>query len=389
MQLYHVVHKQPESGDEFSRARAAMAACPVAAIRIETLAERRHLATTAQDKAAVQDAWTDRDEWTVQQMSFQKTGRRPFPRPFLQPREGMNNVTDNSIIRNVYWTGHHNEASFGAIPYLVRAFHHHDNNNNNRNNTNNTNSQSSVWIMVDTPKFSKAAVEDVMTVTGPTGPDYLFLTHVDDTADHGKWAARFSNNMKRIFHSSDLGRHNWIGDASLETVEILLPATDVHRDNEKTTAQADGTLTAYNLDGTVLGNDWLDQWENGSLDVVILHTPGHSPGSISLLKRRVVSDNSDSSCPGILFTGDTYAYTTANGGRMTGFGRYGHNRKQQVETLSRILNISKHWDVIAPGHGHARDYRGQDDDGDGDSTKAAEIKVAQDDLIPGLANRRV
>jgi glyoxylase-like metal-dependent hydrolase (beta-lactamase superfamily II) len=360
----HVVHKQPATPAELSRARAALAACPVAAIRLETLAERRHNAAATDNKAAVEEAWTPQDEWTVKHMSA-KTGGRPFPRPFLLEEGAM---TDTSI-RDVYWTGHHNEASFGNIPYLLRAIHHDDDKNNQP-----------VWIMVDTPKFSKAAVDGVISVTGLAGPDYLFLTHVDDTFDHGKWSTHFPR-LKRIFHSGDLGPYNWIGDTTLEDVEILLPTI---LGDEKTPPQGDdGVLTAYNLDGTVLSNDWTEQLKRGELDVVIVHTPSHSPGSISLLKRRVSAG--DSSCPGILFTGDTYAYTTADGGKMTGFGMYGKNLQQQVETLSRILTLGENWDVIAPGHGHTRDYRSQQG---GDDVKAAEMKVAQEDLIPRSASSR-
>jgi glyoxylase-like metal-dependent hydrolase (beta-lactamase superfamily II) len=126
------------------------------------------------------------------------------------------------------------------------------------------------------------------------------------------------------------------------------------------------------LDGTVLDHDWQEPFERGELDsdAVILHTPGHSPGSITLYVRRTAPN-----LPGILFTGDTYAYTTSGGGRMTGFGRYGNQRKQQVETLERLSKLTA-WDIVAPGHGHPRDYRGHDHD-----TKLRELKVAQEDLL--------
>jgi hypothetical protein len=66
---------------------------------------------------------------------------------------------------------------------------------------------------------------------------------------------------------------------------------------------------------------------------------------------------------------------------MTGFGRYGRNRSQQTKTLSKLLQL-KNWDVIAPGHGHPRDYRNLDD-----SIKITELKEAQDDLLAMSANR--
>jgi glyoxylase-like metal-dependent hydrolase (beta-lactamase superfamily II) len=346
----HVVYRQPTNHHEVAKARAALAACPVAAIRVETLPERRHRAATTDEKINVDNAWSEADEWLVQRMSpkgdKQRT-MRPFPRPFLLDELAP---TDASV-PNVYWMGHHNEASFGAVPYLLQIRHQ------NR----------PVWIMVDTPKYSATAVNDVLSVTGESsGPEYLFLTHVDDTADHGKWAERFPG-LKQIFHAGDLGRHNWIGDHTLEDVEILLPTPT----STMASPQLD-TLTAYTLDGTVLDHGWQGPFERGELDsdAVVLHTPGHSPGSITLYVRRMAPNQ-----PGILFTGDTYAYTTSSGGRMTGFGRYGNQRRQQVETLEKLSKLTA-WDIVAPGHGHPRDYRGHDND-----TKLQELKVAQEDLL--------
>ena len=284
-----------------------MAACPVAAIRVETLAQRRHAAT---DKKAVEEAWTDADQELVDRLSL--SGHKPFPRRFLD---------DESL--PVYWLGHHNEASFGAVPYLLEA---------------QIESRSEpVYVMVDTPKYSKSSVAAVEQITGPNGPDYLVLTHVDDTADHGKWAQHYQGRLKRVFHAGDLGRHNWRGDKTLEDVEVLL----------KSSAGGHG-LTAFSLDGTLLDDNWLTASEDG---LVILHTPGHSPGSISLWDRH----------HGILFTGDTYAYTMRDGGRMTGFPRYGNDLKQQTETLQKLAELVE-WKMVAPGHGHPRDYRPLDED---------------------------
>jgi glyoxylase-like metal-dependent hydrolase (beta-lactamase superfamily II) len=200
-----------------------------------------------------------------------------------------------------------------------------------------------------------------MSLTGPSGPDYLLLTHVDDTADHGKWAQQFPD-CRRIFHSGDLGPHNWLGDATLEQVPILLPSVD--------DAPSDPALTAYTLDGDrLLDPDWRTLFMSGQLntEVVVLHTPGHSPGSICLWKRGTDHHNA----PGILFTDDTYAY---NGDKMTGFGRYGNNARQQVHSLSLLQPLE--WDIVAPGHGLSRDYRGVSR-----AVKDAELRQAQQDLL--------
>jgi glyoxylase-like metal-dependent hydrolase (beta-lactamase superfamily II)/ferredoxin len=336
--LHHVVSHQPETADEIETARAALAACPVAAIRVETLPERRH---RSPDKEKAAAEWTGHDDALVRQMGLsERSGLdKPFPRPFLTP----NSVPD------VYWLGHHNEASFGATPYLLRA------------GVNGT----STWIMVDTPRFSTSAANDVVSLTGTSGPDYLFLTHVDDTADHHKWAAAFPK-LKRIFHSGDLGPSNWLGDDELNHVEIILPSVATV---QSTNRQA--SLVAYSLDGKPLGYDWASSASISAHPVVILHTPGHSPGSITLYKRPI--DGSGE--PGVLFTGDTYAYTTKAGGQMTGFPRYGNSLRTQSETLQRLLQLD--WDVVAPGHGHPRDYRGVADQR---AVQARELQAAQEEL---------
>lgn len=304
-----MVHRQPETSVEIEKARAALSACPVAAIRLDSLAERRR---GVSDKVAVEDSWTEQDEKIKIQISDRKA-TKPFPRPLLD-------------IPNAYWIGHHNEASFGAIPYLIRA----KVNDNNK------------WIMVDTPKFSKVSRNDVISITGEAGPDYLFLTHVDDTADHQKWAEEF-NGLQQIFHSGDLGRHNWIGDKTLEDVEILLP-------NEQ--HQSEG-LGYFTIDGKVLS-----EIKDTDDDVAIVHTPGHSPGSITLFHRPSK----------VIFTGDTYARSAATG-TMTAFPRYGNNLRVQVDTLKHLMKID--WEIVAPGHGHYRDYRGESEESRGNELEAA------------------
>ena len=342
---YHVVHRQPSTDDEILKARSALAACPVAAIRLETLPERRHRARSPQEKAQVEKSWTEQDGWVVQRMrpgsvEGSESLSGPFPRRFL----------DDDTLKDAYWLGHHNEASFGATPYLLRT---------------SSEEKDVVWIMIDTPKFSQSAVRDVETLTGPDGPDFLFLTHVDDTADHNKWAHHWKHqgkgDLKRILHSGELG-NNWLGDSTLEHVEMLLPEVE----NEQ-------GLTPYNLRGETLSLDWQESHGN---QIVILHTPGHSPGSITLYR----PPDQDNNEPGILFTGDTYAWTLRDGGKMTGFGRYGNDLRKQAKTLEELLKLD--WDVIAPGHGHPRDYRHSDNTTDSRKLRRQEeLKVALDDLM--------
>ena len=278
----HIVHQQPQTDLEILHARQALQACPVAAIRVDS---------------------QDSDQWLVDQMSGKKSNQKQktassssstivpetlFPRPFLD------NVPD------VYWVGHHNEASFGAVPYLLRVKGDNDDNNDD------------VWVMIDSPKFSLAAVRDITSLTGPAGPDYVMLTHVDDSADHKKWAEHFFGNLKRIFHSGDLGRYNWRHDQELEKVEVLLGVVD--DDNESSNNDPSSGLTAFALNGTRLPVGWETDPQTPS--AVVLHTPGHSPGSITLYRRPDQQQQQrpdGSAANGILFTGDTYAYSTQQG----------------------------------------------------------------------------
>lgn len=273
-----------------------MAACPVAAIRVET---RSNLDDTDKELADEMALSPKKNGWAL-----------PFPR---------------QLTENVWYVGHHNEHSFGAVPYLT-AVEKPDG--------------TKAWVMIDSPRYSKASVDAVTSLTGLKGPDYLLLTHVDDTADHGKWKDHFGE-MKRIFHSSDLGPHNWLGDTTLERVEILLEPV----------ASQGPDLQAYDLDGNPLSPEQAKEH-----DAVVLHTPGHSPGSISL---HVKSEH-------VIFTGDTLGYTTRSNS-LTGFPQYGNDRRQQEDTLSKLGELD--WKVVAPGHGHARDYPET-------SQKAAELQDA-------------
>ena len=84
-------------------------------------------------------------------------------------------------------------------------------------------------------------------------------------------------------------------------------------------------------------NIYIDQLENtffiGDIFVKVLHTPGHTPGSICLVIENYI------------FTGDTL---------MKGlFGRTdlpGGNMKHLLSSLEKLLNLPGHT-VIYPGHG--------------------------------------
>jgi hydroxyacylglutathione hydrolase len=73
----------------------------------------------------------------------------------------------------------------------------------------------------------------------------------------------------------------------------------------------------------------------GGISLEVLHTPGHTEGSVSLLARE----------EGILFTGDTLF--------AGGFGRVdlpGASADQMIDSLARLARLPGHLDV-RPGHG--------------------------------------
>jgi len=303
-QSHHRVRKQPNLADheEMDQARAALSACPVAAIRVDHSLAKDELTQQLARELTLNEKVSG---WS-----------HPFPRA----------VVDGGY-SNVYHVGHHNEHSFGGVPYLVKG--HSDS------------------VLVDAPKFSKSAVRTVESIVGTNGPSYMFLTHVDDTADHEKWAEHYPN-MKRIFHSGDLGPGNWRRDKELENCEVILHGTSTEE-----------SFKAWTLNGKELE-------DIGQEEFLVLHTPGHSRGSISLYYRPTEG--------GVLFTGDTLGWS----GRtetLTGFPRYGRDLKLQAKTLENFLKLPGRWDLIAPGHGQPR-YYNQDLE-----TRNKEVQLASKDLL--------
>mmetsp|Transcript_12763 Transcript_12763/g.23933 ORF Transcript_12763/g.23933 Transcript_12763/m.23933 type:complete len:433 (+) Transcript_12763:494-1792(+) len=346
---HHIVYHQPGIMDdssttiqqqEFDDVRAALAACPVSAIRASSPAEMDDLTPKK-----VQLSRSYAINTNVNGLPL------PFPRPLFLSEETETITGTTTTVSSIWLLGHHSDKSFGALPYLVKGRH----------------GDRTVSVMVDVPQFSNSAISAIESL-GIIEPDYMFLTHIDDTAQHNEWKKYFAK-LKRIFHANDLGENNWIGDESLEEVEVLI--------REESNAMH-GEMLAFSLDGKgpiKIDCNHLHDEENGLLEVVdrtfakifkdfdsdflILHTPGHSPGSISLLCKP--SDSSaTATAGGTLFTGDTFAYSTRGRGQMTGFPRYGNDLLKQSNTLECFTWFCSQYDCIAPGHGHPRNYRDMD-----------------------------
>ena len=187
----------------------------------------------------------------------------------------------------VFHLGYHAAESFGAASYLVqRRGASNDGKNEN--------------IMIDTPRFNERLAQ---AIEKEGGVGYLILTHKDDVHDHDRWAKRFPE-AKRVMHLADISRYT-------ENVEIQLSGKS--------------------------------SWQLAE-DVTILHTPGHTAGSICALVKVAEGESA-------LFSGDHLAYTQSRQG-LDGFKRYNKgNEKVQGDSIRLLAGEDVQFQWLIPGHG--------------------------------------
>jgi len=101
------------------------------------------------------------------------------PKDILQVHNMFPLPVDQNLLPGVYLCGYHSEHSFGATSYLV------------------THPQGN--ILVDSPRYTPRLADNIERLGGAR---YMFLTHIDDVADHRKWAERLK--CERIIHSGDV-----------------------------------------------------------------------------------------------------------------------------------------------------------------------------------------
>jgi len=185
--------------------------------------------------------------------------------------------------------GFHSSESYGATPYLIKRA---DGN-----------------IMIDVPRFNSKLADNVEE---EGGIDTLILTHKDGVAHHQKWKDRFPG-LQRIIHRADVTKDTEDCEIKLEGEGVWDPAPDYS----------------------------------------ILHTPGHTAGSISLLFTCSGEYGGDS----VLFTGDHLAYTPSRKG-LEGFKRYNHgNIAVQGDSIRMLAEDSLPFTWILPGHGRMARFR--------------------------------
>jgi glyoxylase-like metal-dependent hydrolase (beta-lactamase superfamily II) len=177
------------------------------------------------------------------------------------------------IENNVYFCGYAAESSFGAASYFIV-----------RPEGN---------VLVDSPRFAKPLVNKIEELGGIR---YIFLTHIDDVADHDQWVKHFK--AERIMHRDDARRLR---------NEIELP---------------------------IEGHDAVQI----AKDLMIIPTPGHTKGHMVLL----YNDR-------FLFTGDHIWWSERYEGLNSSQSMNWYSWTEQVKSLEKLLKYKFEW--ILPGHG--------------------------------------
>ncbi|MFN8576813.1 MAG: MBL fold metallo-hydrolase [Candidatus Sericytochromatia bacterium] len=177
------------------------------------------------------------------------------------------------IDENVFYCGFHSKKSFGASSYFIK-----------RNNGN---------ILIDSPRFVSSLVKNIEDMGGIK---YMFLTHIDDIAEHEKFKEHF--NCQRIIHIDD-------AKGSLNNPEIKLIGNE-----------------DFNIDD----------------DIKIINVTGHTKGHCVLLYKDK-----------FLFTGDHLAWSDRLNQLIAFRGACWYSWEELVNSMEKLLNYNFEW--ILPGHG--------------------------------------
>jgi glyoxylase-like metal-dependent hydrolase (beta-lactamase superfamily II)/ferredoxin len=182
------------------------------------------------------------------------------------------------IEAEVFHCGYHSEASFGAASYLIRRPPERGGN-----------------VLVDSPRWNRALVRRLEELGGVRT---LFLTHVDDVAEHARLAAHFG--CERTMHALD----------AVPGVERVFEGTE-----------------PFALDP----------------ELRVIPTPGHTAGSACLLHRET-----------FLFTGDHLAWSEPRGHLYAFRGATWFDWETQVRSMERLASERFEW--VLPGHGWRRRF---------------------------------
>jgi glyoxylase-like metal-dependent hydrolase (beta-lactamase superfamily II)/ferredoxin len=179
-----------------------------------------------------------------------------------------------SLDEQVYFCGFASPDSFGASSYLIV-----------RPEGN---------VLVDSPRFAARLVSQI---EGLGGVRWMFLSHVDDVADHARFRAHFG--CERIIHRNEVR-------ASLHGIE-------------------------WQLEG--------DAPQSLGPDLVAIPTPGHTQGHTVLLFRSRY-----------LFTGDHLWWSPVRRQLSASRSYCWYSWAKQIESMERLRDYRFEW--VLPGHGH-------------------------------------
>jgi len=177
------------------------------------------------------------------------------------------------VAEDVFHCGFHSESSFGATSYLIRRPAERGGN-----------------VLVDSPRWNDALVRRLEELGGVRT---LFLTHVDDVAEHARFAAHFG--AERVMHAAD-------AVAGIERV--------------------------------------IDGLEPVALDpeLRVIPTPGHTAGSACLVYRAK-----------FLFSGDHLAWSESRGHLYAFRTATWFDWNAQIRSMERLARERFEW--VLPGHG--------------------------------------
>jgi len=179
----------------------------------------------------------------------------------------------------VHFLGYASPKSFGAASWLIAR-----------------SARPGGGVLIDTPRWTRRAVDAVANLGGVAT---IFLTHVDDVAEHVRFAARFAARFgaRRVLHRDDV-------NAATRNVEV----------------QPEGDAPLALAD-----------------DLTVIPVPGHTRGSACLLYRERY-----------LFTGDHLAFGAD--GRLVAFrDACWYDWRAQTRAMERLLDHRFEW--VLPGHG--------------------------------------
>ncbi|KAF8779323.1 hypothetical protein HU200_002756 [Digitaria exilis] len=211
--------------------------------------------------------------------------------------------------QGVYLCGYHSEHSFGATSYLV------------------THPQGN--ILIDSPRYTPKLADNIERLGGAR---YMFLTHIDDVADHRKWAERLK--CGRIIHSGDV--RITLLYPSLLTAK-LPKELSIGRGGSSFTVEEGTADVEWKLHGN-------GPWNIGT-DFELIHTPGHTPGSVCLHYKPLK----------VLFTGDHVAKSEESDGLNLFLIYSKQSVSLQVDSIRKLLDVNFEW--LLPGHGYRIKYK--------------------------------